>query len=372
MADPTSVLLGVALAFQQGLEARDAGRPAEAVEHFSSVITADVNAPDFRNTALIERARAFDALGRDDRAVADLRRVFDQDTSPGLRSRVLAVLVETGGNPAAWLPSDPPAQALAASRAPGLSALTVLDQSIQTNALTASVTAVRDGRTLQAELQVRGGVWEVREARLASSAPVGADLVAADPRLLAEGRGEAAEELPVLASALVTYAAAHGGALPARLEELDPGVKRAPGGQTWTHPAASREFPYLFRAGLALDLAQPDSLIAAAPFPWRGLREVVDVSGRVTLLPEADLRATSRRQGWDEPSLTPKDLAPPEVAREIEGLAAAITSGTPAERAAARRRLRDLAPAASAWLCEWLDSPDPELQSCAESVLFGE
>ena len=304
--------------------------------------------------------------------MADLRRVFDLDTSPGLRARVLAVLVETGGNPAAWLPPDPPAQALAASRGPVLSGLTVLDQSIQTNALTASVTAIRDGRTLQAELHVRGGVWEVRESRLASAAPGGPEVVAADPRLLAEGRGEAVEELPVLVSALVTYAAAHGGSLPARLEELDPGVKRAPGGQTWTHPAARREFPYLFRAGLALDLAQPDTLIAAAPFPWRGLREVVDVLGRVTLHPEADFRATARRQGWDDPALTPKELAPPEVAREIEGLAAAITSGTPTERAAARRRLRDLAPAASAWLCEWLNSPDPELQSTAEAALLGE
>jgi hypothetical protein len=371
MADPASVLLGVALAFQQGLAARNEGRPAEAVEHFSSVITADVNAPDFRNTALIERARAFDALGRDDRAESDLRRVFDQDTSPVLRARVLAVLVETGGSPAAWLPPDPPAQALAASRAPGLSGLTVLDQSIQTNALTASVTAVREGRTLQAELQVRGGVWEVREARLASAAPGGPEVAATDPRLLAEGRGEALEELPVLVSALVTHAAAHAGSLPTRLEELDPGVKRAPGGQTWTHPAARREFSYLFRAGFALDLAQPDTLIAAAPFPWRGLREVVNVSGRVTLHPEADFRATARRQGWDDPALMPKELAPSEVSREIEGLAASITSCTPTERAAARRRLRDLAPVASAWLCEWLDSPDPELQSCAESVLFG-
>jgi hypothetical protein len=248
----------------------------------------------------------------------------------------------------------------------------VLNQSIQTNALTAAVTAVRDGRTLQAELLVRGGVWEVREARLASAAPGGAELVAADPRLLAEGRGEAVEELPVLVSALVTYAAGHVGTLPARLEELDPGVKRAPGGQTWTHPGARREFSYLFRAGLALDLAQPDTLIAAAPFPWRGLREAVDVSGRVTLLPEAGFRATARRQGWDDPALTPKELAPPEVAREIETLGAAITSGTPAGRAAARRRLRDLDPAASAWLCEWLDSPDPELQSTAETLLFGE
>ncbi len=372
MADPASVLLGVALAFQQGFAARAGGRHADAVEYFSSVITADVDAPDFRRTALIERALAFDALGLDDRAEADLRLVFDQDLPPALRDRVLAALVDTGGNPASWLPSDPPAQALSAMCSGATNGLAVIKQSIQTNALTASVTAMRSGRTLQAELRVRGGVWEVRETRLAPAAAGAPELAPADPRLLAQGRGEALEELPLLVSALVTHATAHGGALPARLAELDPGVKRASGGQTWTHPASRRAFPYLFRAGLPLDRAQPDTLIAAAPFPWRGLREVVDVSGRVSLQSEAGFRSTVQRQAWNDPALAPKQLANAGVAREIERLAHEITNGTPSGRSAARRRLGEMELVASPWLCEWLDSPDPELQSCAEAVLFGE
>ena len=40
MADPASVLLGVALAFQQGLAARDEGRPAEAEAAFRRSIGA--------------------------------------------------------------------------------------------------------------------------------------------------------------------------------------------------------------------------------------------------------------------------------------------------------------------------------------------
>ena len=89
MVDLPSTLLGVAMAFQQGMEARQQGRMADAVERFSEVITAGVDAPDFRNVARIERVlvtprrgtpRAAQVQGIDDECKLVVR--FDGESRP--------------------------------------------------------------------------------------------------------------------------------------------------------------------------------------------------------------------------------------------------------------------------------------------------
>lgn len=358
------------MSFQQGVVAQQNGRHAEAIEHYSSVISAPIRAPDFVTEAILGRSKAYAALGQVERAHTDLHQLLDQAEAPSARARVIQAFIETGGRPEDWLPRESPLETLAQFRAIPTESLSVLRKNIQSDSLTATMTATSDGVMMESDFIASAGKWKLIKIRVQDEGKPMADIPTLDPRLLMAKRGEALEELPGLVSALLTFAATSGQAFPDHLDQLDSGIRRNPEIHTWTYPETSRGLPYLFRVGLNPTLARPQTLVAAAPLPWQGLRECCDLAGRVQIMPEREFKNRAWEEGWRLPELCPRDKAPRELQQRMAEIEKAVLLASPAERNAARRELRERGRAACPWLHDWLDSPEPELRALAQQLLF--
>ncbi|MFA6294563.1 MAG: hypothetical protein WC637_22415 [Victivallales bacterium] len=116
-----------------------------------------------------------------------------------------------------------------------------------------------------------------------------------------------------------------------------------------------------------------DFMIAAAPRPAKGKREVLFVDGHVNTVSEEEFQKNAKAQKWLVPAFVKpekKDI-PEEKQKLIRGLVAQIGDSNPELRQTAKKKIREMGPEAYPVLEEFVNHPDPEIKLEVKSILKG-
>jgi hypothetical protein len=114
-------------------------------------------------------------------------------------------------------------------------------------------------------------------------------------------------------------------------------------------------------------------MLAAAPRPLNGKREVLFIDGHVSMISEETFQKNAKTQKWEVPGLVKlekKDI-PEDKQKLIRGLVAQLGGSNPELRQEAKKKLREIGPEAYPVLEEFVNNPDPEIKLEVKSILKG-
>lgn len=242
-----------------------------------------------------------------------------------------------------------------------------------------------DNITLVFALEAREGKWQIMRLEsainlnqpqvMANGDGVQLDIEAMQQQVAgAPGfRGRGAESLAMLrqlAMAIKMYQGDNSDAYPPTLQALIENKYASAELTQWPGAMPDKPRAFLYCPTLAAaNAADAQLLVAAAPEPVGGKRDVAFNDGHVQTLAEAEFQKLAAAQKWTVPGALKKEDVPAERRKEIEALIAQLSDPEAKVRKDARKKLADMGPEAAPVLEASRNSPDPEVRMIVKELL---
>lgn len=140
----------------------------------------------------------------------------------------------------------------------------------------------------------------------------------------------------------------------------------------WVSAEDNSKDRFIYCPGLN-EKSSVEFMLAAAPRPAKGKREVLFVDGHAGMVGEEEFQKNAKAQNWHAPAvakLEKKDI-PGEKQKLIRGLVIQIGDSKPELRQEAKKKLREMGPEAYPVLEEFVNNPDPEIRLEVKNILKG-
>lgn len=400
-----AALVSLAANFHAGLDNLNNKNYDKAIGGFTSVLSAKVLTSDIHELSLLYRAEAYAAKGDKEKALQDAGTLLKTTGDAGLRRRALTLYTGQGGVLQDLRPKDGPKARMdkffAAVRAsdfkaarelisgPLLAMLDTFDQAFAAESgrsflaemgrnlndfsfisenvddtnqtATLSLSLDRGRMTFSLGLVQRDGQWTFSSLQSVESER-------ARRRAGREGATSVMANLKQIGLALRMYASDHREALPASLDDLKPYIGDNPALFLCADPATGKQQRFLYRSGVGASDA-PDTIVAATPFVSDGRRIVLRLDGSVEAMSEETFGQKVSDQKWVIAGLVKKGEVDKAVAAEVTELIGKLGDSDFKTRDGARKRLKAIGAAATPFLMEQKNHPDPEVRMVVLELL---
>lgn len=416
-----SLLIALSGALRDGLQAFKDGKNDEAIAALTKVV--DEKSPDaasFKSVALYYRAQAYAAKKDKERAVADLTAFLKMDSlPPELAKSGKELFIKLGGDLKKLLPAVSPKQVFRK----------FLDALAKEDAETAKSLCAKDGTMLMmlpmgARQEFDGcvlGEEKIGEGDSAGTATlrvtmpntppefflvfrfvldrkkdawliVGLDqeAMARNARRMAgggrkvvvrgggggNGGGNATRianenKLKQIGLACRMYSNVYDENFPDSLDALREDFLENDDVYVWVNPAKPKQCgKFVYCPGLT-ESDDVDSMVAAAPAPYKGTRAVLFLDGHVKAIPENEFLANAKKQNWRVPGLVKKKDIPEKKRKEIRALVEQLGAADFETRKNAKEKLKAMGIDAYPILEEYKNSKDPEVKMSVKELLSG-
>ena len=140
----------------------------------------------------------------------------------------------------------------------------------------------------------------------------------------------------------------------------------------WIRPEDGSKEKFIYCPGLN-ESSSVDFMLAAAPRPANGKREVLYTDGHASTITEEEFQKAAKEQGWKPQTIlkVEKKNIPEEKQKAIRDLVAKIADPKAEVRQDAKKKLREMGPEAYPILEEFTNHADPEIKLEVRNILKG-
>ncbi|HCE42029.1 MAG TPA: hypothetical protein DET40_00585 [Lentisphaeria bacterium] len=415
-----SALISVSGWLNEGLKALEKKDYDAAISSLSKITKENSAGTRIYETALFYRAQAYQGKGDKDKALVDLAALLKGECGKELRVEAKRLYVEYGGKPEKLLPEDSPAKVWAKfkelsgngdfkkalelttgewktllSRFGGAGGAGAEGAAMES--FTREITKGDVGaETMPENPEEEQATLEIRNPEKAFSFKMGFVLDKESNRwLICSFRPEAANfrnaagaprahpqqnenmknlvKLKQIGLGVRMYSQEHKENFPAGFDELiTGGYLENTEMYVWISPEDGSKDKFIYCPGLN-ESSSVDFLLAAAPRPAKGKREVLYTDGHAAVITEEEFQKSAKAQNWKVPvvSKVEKKDIPEERQKLIRGLVVQIGDSKPEVRQDAKKKLREMGAEAYPILEEFVNHPDPEIKLEIKNILKG-